>query len=152
MDKRNPIEDNKMIEIFKEQLRLFKEQLHRKDMEIIEMMNGRTDIALKIKVTEDSIKMIEHPPPTTLTGQDKPQFTREWVRQYMAYRKKWDREPAQTKEIVDRFYRNETEEEKEKAIKILSVVFNNLVKSGEVSVEKKEGIKGNFYLWNGDIK
>lgn len=148
---KDPVVDTKMLQIFKEQLRLFKEQLHAKDMEIIELMNSRTDIAMKIRVTESSIKMIETPIPAALSSNEKPQFTRDWVRTYMQYRKRWVQEPAQTKEIVENFYRNESEAEKDKAIKILSVVFNNLVKSGEVAVEKKEGIKGNFYTWTGDI-
>jgi hypothetical protein len=147
-----PLADNQMLEILNEQLKQFKNQMQVRDNNILALIEERTYLAMQIKVVEESIKLVNNPIPAIVaSSSNKPQLTREFVREFMKYRKKWTFRPIQTKEIVNAFYKNATEEEKTKAIKILSVVLNNLEKSGEVSIERKKGIKGNFYSWNGEI-
>ena len=93
-----------------------------------------------------TLKMLkENPPPPVyfLPGNPK-SLTRDLIRQFMS---QLNGRSIQTVQVVDIFYPNADEKTKTKAIKTLSVVFNNLEKDGEVTKEKKKGIKGNFYTW-----
>lgn len=142
---------DKTLEVLKNQLAMFLEQMSECDKELQLVIDKKIDVAIKIRVTTQSIEMIENPSPSVARGPDKPQLTQEYIREYMKHTKLWKQKPVQTKEIIDSLYRNATKEEKSKAIKILSVVFNNLEKNGEITVHRKPGVKGNFYVWAGDV-
>jgi hypothetical protein len=77
-----------------------------------------------------------------------PQLTKELIRDYMRSSKK----PVQTVEVVDGLFVGADQETKDKAVKTVSVIFNTLVKDGQVKAEKTPGVKGNFYTWLGEYK
>lgn len=53
--------------------------------------------------------------------------------------------PVQTVQLIDFLYRDITDEQKTKLVKTLSVIFNQMAVEGEIEVEKKKGVKGNYY-------
>lgn len=55
--------------------------------------------------------------------------------------------PIQNAEIVSTYFPALVGDEREAVVRSLSVIFNTLEKDGEITKEKKEGIKGNFYRW-----
>jgi hypothetical protein len=77
-----------------------------------------------------------------------PQLTKELIRDYMRSSKK----PVQTVEVVDGLFVGADQETKDKAVKTVSVIFNTLVKDGQVKAEKRPGVKGNFYTWLGEYQ
>jgi len=83
------------------------------------------------------------PPPVTFFQRNPPMLTRDLIRRFMSEIKK----PIRTVEVVDFFFPTATEKVKDKAIKTLSVIFNNLEKEGSISKERREGVKGNYYQW-----
>lgn len=76
-----------------------------------------------------------------------PRLTKDFIRGFM----KMVKMPVKTAQIIAVLYPNAVEEERRRAIKTLSVIFNNLERDGEVKSIKQTGIKGNYYTWNGDI-
>lgn len=75
-----------------------------------------------------------------------PKLTKELIREYMRASKG----PVQTVEVVDGLFIGADQETKDKAVKVVSVIFNTLEKDGQVSKEKRPGVKGNFYTWLGE--
>ncbi|HUM52462.1 MAG TPA: hypothetical protein PK431_11630 [Chitinophagales bacterium] len=55
------------------------------------------------------------------------------------------RHPVQTVETIELLYPKANEDEKNKLVKTLSVIFNQMAAEGEVIIEKRKGVKGNFY-------
>lgn len=70
-------------------------------------------------------------------------LTRELIRQYFSVSKK----PVQTVEIIDLLYPEIGVLQRGKLIKTLSVIFNQMAEEGEIKIEKKQGVKGNFYTY-----
>jgi hypothetical protein len=56
-------------------------------------------------------------------------------------------QPLQTVQIIDLLYKGQHHEERVKLIKTLSVILNQMEKEGEITIEKRKGVKGNFYKW-----
>lgn len=102
----------------------------------------------RIKYLEAVLDFWDEPLDNTdyFTFDENSKLTREAVRQFMRQAHR----AVQTVEVVDILYKNISKEAKDKAVKTLSVIFNTLAKDGEIKVEKKEGIKGNFYRWKTD--
>ncbi len=74
-------------------------------------------------------------------------LTREYVRNFL----KGYRQPVQTTQVIDILYPNDDVEQRYNHIKHLSVMFNQMKDKGEVIVEKREGVKGNFYSWSSQV-
>ncbi|PWU00827.1 MAG: hypothetical protein C5B52_08235 [Bacteroidetes bacterium] len=117
--------------------------------EIIANLNSRIEEHKKIiEVLENARDIILNPrkPIHGVPIEQNPKLTKEFARTWL---KKWNR-PVQTKQMINAFFLAADEETKTKAIKTLSVIFNTLVKDGQVKMEKQKGVKGNFYTWIGD--
>ncbi|HVT83730.1 MAG TPA: hypothetical protein VHD35_00940, partial [Chitinophagaceae bacterium] len=76
----------------------------------------------------------EHKPePRKLPLTDAP-LTRETIRNFFSMYS----QPTQTVPVINMLYPNKSENEKEKLIKTLSVIFNQMAKEGEIIIEKKK--------------
>lgn len=53
----------------------------------------------------------------------------------------------QTVQAIDLLYRGKDEPERKKLIKTLAVMFKQMEKAGEITSEKRKGVKGSFYKW-----
>ncbi len=95
-----------------------------------------------IKTLQFHRKMwLEHnPDPVNLPLSYLP-LTRDTIRNFF----KMYSQPMQTVSIINMLYHNKTDEEKSKLVKTLSVILNQMEKEGEILIERKKGIKGNFY-------
>jgi len=77
-----------------------------------------------------------------LTKKNSP-LTRDLIRNFLqGYRM-----PVQTVKIISLLYDYKDQDKIDKLVKTLSVILNQMVKSGEVIMERKPGVKGNFYSW-----
>jgi len=94
-------------------------------------------IALTIKMWQ------KHPPEPQRAMKTNSPLTRDLIRNLA----KGYGQPLQTVQIVDLLYKGQTDEERSKLIKTLSVMLNQMEKEGEITIEKKPGVKGNFYKW-----
>ncbi len=70
-------------------------------------------------------------------------LTRDLIRNFL----KGYEASVQTVQVINLLYPDKTEEEKDKLVKTLSVIFNQMEKEGEITIKKKPGVKGNFYRW-----
>ncbi len=88
---------------------------------------------------------IQEQPPVVTTLKDDVPLTRALVRTFLeSYG-----EEVQTVKIIDLLYGDKkTQEEKNKLVKNLSVILNQMEKGGEINVIRKPKVKGNFYGWN----
>lgn len=84
----------------------------------------------------------EPPQPVGFVRKNSP-LTRDLIRNVL----KGYGQPVQTVQLIDILYSDITAEEKSKLVKTLSVIFNQMEKEGEVTIEKRPGVKGNFYKW-----
>ena len=87
--------------------------------------------------------MLEQPPPKVLFFERNPKISKDFVRTFLRQIKK----PVRTVDIVEMCFDKISDEERTKTIKTLSVVLNTLEKDGQIRVEKKKGVKGNYYQW-----
>ena len=55
------------------------------------------------------------------------------------------KKPVRTIDIIDIMYPKIDSEKRTKKIRVLSVMLNQLEKRGEVTIENKKGVKGNYY-------
>lgn len=83
----------------------------------------------------------ENPPEQVLASKANSPLTRDLIRNFF----KGYKAPIQTVEMISLLYSGKSEGETDKLVKTLSVILNQLEKEGEISIEKKKGIKGNFY-------
>ena len=98
----------------------------------------------KIADWEFTLKMLkENPPPVVSFIAMDETISRNKIRTFMRNINK----PVRTVDIIDLLYPKTTEERKRNLIKVASVILNILEKNGEVSIEKREGVKGNYYHW-----
>ena len=98
----------------------------------------------KIKDLKFTLKMlIENPPPKTELIPFNAPLTRDLIRRYMRMIKT----PVRTIDAIETLYPNVKDEKKRKLIKTLSVIFNIMEKGREITIEKKKGVKGNYYTW-----
>ena len=95
----------------------------------------------KLKTTREML--VNDPPPEFYLFHENTKLTKDVVRAYLRQAKK----PVQTVEVIDTLYPRAGQEMKDKAIKTLSVIFNTLEKDQQITVEKKAGVKGNYYQW-----
>jgi hypothetical protein len=95
-----------------------------------------TDLKFNIKVWLEN----DAPQEVKLMLPNSP-LTRDLIRNFL----KGYRQPVQTIRVIDLLYNNKSEEERNKLIKTLSVIFNQMEKEGEIVIEKRSGVKGNFY-------
>lgn len=95
-----------------------------------------TDLKFNIKVWLEN----DAPQEVKLMLPNSP-LTRDLIRNFL----KGYRQPVQTIRVIDLLYKNKSEEERKKLIKTLSVIFNQMEKEGEIIIEKRSGVKGNFY-------
>ena len=72
-----------------------------------------------------------------------PKLTKEFIRDFMRFQVN----PVQTVQVIEILFPQEPQEVKDKYVKTLSVIFNTLFQDGQVKIEKKKGVKGNFYTW-----
>ncbi|HVX51160.1 MAG TPA: hypothetical protein VHB48_13425 [Chitinophagaceae bacterium] len=84
--------------------------------------------------------LLNPPEPKNITA---PVLTKDLVRITMQRMDK----PLQTVEIIDMFFYDLGKERRAKMIKTLSVMLNQMERDGEITSEKKAGVKGNFYSW-----
>lgn len=98
----------------------------------------------KIADWEFTLKMLkEAPPPVVNFTRIDDTISRDKIRNFMSQINK----PVRTVDVVELMYPHVAGEKKSKFIKVVSVIFNVLEGLGEVKVEKKLGVKGNFYTW-----
>lgn len=102
----------------------------------------------KIADLEMTRKMlIASPPPPVFFYHSNPKLTKDFVRQFM----KMAKHPMQTVQVINALYPKAIKEERTRAIRTLSVIFNTLEKDGVIKVTKQKGVKGNFYQWAGMV-
>jgi len=113
--------------------------------QIIDQLDGQiAQYKELIERLEFTKKMwIQHQPVESNIIMTNAPLTRETIRNFM----KMYSQPTQTVKVIDILYPKKSEEEKGKLVKTLSVIFNQMAKEGEITIERKEGIKGNFYKW-----
>ena len=80
------------------------------------------------------------PPKVQVIDSNKP-LTRDLVRLFL----KGYKQPIQTTEIIQILYSSRNDEDRYNLTKHLSVMLNQMAKSGELIAESKAGVKGNFY-------
>lgn len=98
----------------------------------------------QIKSLEFTLKMMkEFPPQPAVWMKTNSPLTRDLIRVFMENIKK----PVRTVDAIDILYPTYTDEKRSHMIKKLSVVFNQMEKEGEIKIEKKKGVKGNYYTW-----
>lgn len=94
-----------------------------------------------LKATREML--VSDPPPDYYLFDENSKLTKDLVRAYL----RQSRKPVQTVEVIDALYPRAEQEVKDKAVKTLSVIFNTLEKDRQITVEKRTGVKGNFYTW-----
>lgn len=87
--------------------------------------------------------MVNNPPAEFYFFNENAKLTKDIIRAYLRQAGR----PVQTVEVIDALYPRAAQEVKDKAVKTLSVIFNTLLKDQQITVERKEGVKGNFYKW-----
>ena len=95
-----------------------------------------------IALLKEKRKIFELAPPMYIF-ESAPKLTKDYIRDYM----KIQTRPVQTVEVIGVLFSGISKEDRNKAIKTLSVIFNTLEKDGQIKIEKKPGTKGNFYSW-----
>ena len=88
-------------------------------------------------------RLLEQPPSKVHFIAHNPKVSKDFVRTFL----RQIRKPVRTVDIVEMSFSGLSDEERTKTIKTLSVVLNTLEKDGKIKVEKKPGVKGNFYTW-----
>jgi hypothetical protein len=71
-------------------------------------------------------------------------LTRDLIRNFIA----GYGQPIQTTKIISLLYDTTDEAEVKKLVRTLSVILSQMEKNNEITKEKRDGVKGNFYKWN----
>jgi len=122
-----------------------KQEIPKHIQDIVNQLNEQIshhEIAIETLRLQVKMWLKYQPAPQKLFPSNSP-LTRELVRNYLSSYG----QPMQTVQFIDLLYKNISEEERNKLIKTLSVIFNQMAKEGEIIIEKRKGVKGNFYSW-----
>ena len=108
---------------------------------IDDLIAHHEEVIKSLRITRNL--MLTAPPPEIYFFSENEKLTKDLIRIFMRQVKN----PMRTVQVIDILYPNASQEEKDKAVKTLSVIFNTLEKDGQIKVEKTPGEKGNLYTW-----